>query len=99
MNNMVQMVALAAALSLPVAAHAGINDHGCQGCHKLDKKVFGPSFKEIAAKYKGDAEAPAKLLNSVKKGSTDKWGNNRAMPAQEVPDAELKEIIGWILSQ
>lgn len=95
---------LAALASLPATAYAEgaedlIMNNGCGGCHKLDKKIFGPGFKEIAAKYKGDAAAPDNLLNSIKKGSTGKWSNNRAMPPQEAPEAEVKQIIAWILSQ
>ena len=94
---------LAALASLPATSYANADDlivkNGCGGCHKLDKKIFGPGFKEIAAKYKGDAAAPDILLASIKKGSTGKWSNNRAMPPQEAPDADVKEIITWILAQ
>ena len=103
-TNLLKMAALAAALCvLPATSYANADDliakNGCGGCHKLDKRIFGPGFKEIAAKYKGDAAAPDHLLASVKKGSTGKWSNNRAMPAQEAPEAEVKQIITWILSQ
>ena len=96
--------AIATALvGLPTTALASVEDlitkNGCGGCHKQDKKIYGPGFKEIAAKYKGDAAAPDSLLASLQKGSTGKWSNNRAMPAQQAPEAELKELVNWILSQ
>lgn len=59
---------------------------GCTVCHAQDKKVLGPSFKEIAAKYKGDAAAPARLADHVRKGSKGIWGQ-----------ASLKAVIAWIL--
>jgi cytochrome c len=69
----------------------------CNGCHQVDMKVVGPGLKEIAAKYKSDKQAPAKLAMSVKKGSMGVWGEI-PMPPSEVPDEDLKRMIAWILS-
>ena len=48
--------------------------HACLACHTVDKKVVGPSYKDVAAKYRGDKAAETKLFESVKKGSSGKWG-------------------------
>ena len=72
---------------------------GCNKCHAMSKKVMGPSYKEIAAKYKGDAKAPALLAEHVRKGSKGVWGK-LAMPptpANKFNDADLNATIAWIL--
>jgi cytochrome c len=72
---------------------------GCNACHTVDKKVLGPSWREVAARYKGKADAPALLAARVRKGSKDVWGPV-PMPATEVAklnDADLKAVIAWVL--
>lgn len=72
---------------------------GCLACHSLDKKVLGPSYKDVAAKYKGDKGAEAKLVAKVKAGGSGVWGP-MPMPANspQVKDEDIKTIIQWILS-
>jgi len=72
---------------------------GCLACHSVDHKVLGPAYKDIAAKYKGDKTAEAKLIAKVKAGGSGVWGpmNMPAMAAQ-VKDADIKTIVQWILS-
>lgn len=70
----------------------------CMLCHAVDKKVMGPSFKEIAAKYAGDKEAVDKLAKKVQKGGGGVWGN-AVMPPNAVSDAEAKQLVTWILGQ
>lgn len=72
---------------------------GCLGCHAVDKKMTGPAYKDVAAKYKGDKKAEAALFDKVRSGGSGVWGKI-AMPAQtKASDAELKTIIRWVLSQ
>jgi len=69
----------------------------CTACHAVDKKVIGPAFKEVAAKYAGDKEAVDKLAKKVQKGGTGVWGT-AVMPANpQVSDAEAKQLVTWIL--
>jgi cytochrome c len=69
----------------------------CTACHAIDKKVIGPAFKDVAAKYAGDKEAADKLAKKVQKGGTGVWGT-AVMPANpQVSDAEAKELVTWIL--
>lgn len=72
---------------------------GCLSCHTVDKKLVGPSFKDVAAKYRGVAGAEAKLIKKVKFGGGGVWGKMR-MPANrgKMTDEEYKETVGWILS-
>ena len=70
----------------------------CLACHSVDKKVLGPSYKEVAAKYKGDPGAEAKLVKKVLEGGTGVWGKN-VMPANKnVSEAEAHSLVKWILS-
>lgn len=67
-------------------------------CHEVDKKVIGPSFKDVAAKYAKDPDAPARLTKKVLKGGTGVWGVAVMPPAQGVSDAEARQLVDWILS-
>jgi len=72
---------------------------GCLTCHAVDKKVIGPGFKEIAAKYKSDKGAEAKLAQKIKAGGTGTWGTI-PMPANaHVKDDDIKTLTRWILAQ
>jgi cytochrome c len=71
--------------------------YNCTACHTADKKLVGPSYKEVAAKYAGDAGAPAKLEQKVKNGGSGVWGAI-PMPPNSVPDADLKALVEWILA-
>ena len=80
------------------AATALLTKYNCQACHAVDKKLVGPSYKEVAAKYAGDSAAPAKLAQKIKSGGTGVWGAV-PMPPNAVPDADLKTLVAWILAQ
>ena len=71
---------------------------GCMICHTVDKKLVGPALKDIAAKYKDDAGAQAKLEEKVKKGSTGVWGPIAMPPNSNVSDANIKTLVSFILS-
>ena len=71
--------------------------HNCQACHAPDQKVLGPSYKEVAAKYAGDSGALVKLEKKVKSGGSGVWGAI-PMPPNNVPDADLKALVEWILA-
>lgn len=73
--------------------------HACFACHTVDKKMVGPAYKDVAAKYRGDNDAPAKLAEKVKKGSQGVWGNVPMPPNSAVPDADVNALVKWILSQ
>ena len=81
------------------ASEALAKKGSCIACHAADKKLVGPSYGEIAARYKGQAAAPAQLAERVRKGSKGVWGAV-PMPATDsarLNDAELKTLITWVL--
>ena len=84
-----------------VHAQAGedlLKKSGCTACHLNDKKVIGPSYVEVAAKYKGDAGAAAKLATKVKAGGSGVWGQVPMPPNPTVSDADIKTMITYILA-
>ena len=94
------------ALALTVTAsgawanpEAAMNKAGCMACHNKDKKLVGPSFKDIAAKYKGDKAAPAKLAEKVRKGGAGVWGPIPMPPhnPDKINDEDLKTSVDAIL--
>ena len=72
--------------------------NGCMACHAIDKKVVGPSYQEVAAKYRGDKTAEAKLIDKVKKGGVGVWGQVPMPPNTQVKDEDAKALVKWVLS-
>jgi len=72
---------------------------GCMACHAKDKKIVGPSFKDIAAKYKGQPDVVAKLSEKVRKGGSGVFGPvpMAPNPPDKISDADLKSAIELIL--
>ena len=71
----------------------------CMACHAVDKKVIGPAYKDVAAKYAGRPDAVAALAQKVMKGGSGVWGPV-PMPANpQVSEAEARQLVQWILSQ
>jgi len=98
------LLLLAAGMSPAVAQDdKGIKEllqaSGCMSCHALDEKLVGPSYKAIAAKYAGQADAVDELSQSVRNGSRGKWGRV-PMPAHGSLSApDLKALATWVLAQ
>ena len=98
------LVAIAAvttflAVSTPVMADMAMaTAKNCMACHAVEKKLVGPSYKDIATKYAGQADAVDKLANKVLKGGSGAWGPV-PMPANaQVNDADAKKLVAWILA-
>lgn len=72
--------------------------NGCMTCHQIDKKILGPGFKEVAAKYRGNAGAEAMLVKKVKEGGKGAWGDMVMPPNAHVKDADIAAIVKWTLS-
>ena len=94
------MIAAAALLAAGTANadQALAQKSGCMACHAVDKKVVGPAFKDVAAKYKGDAGAAAKLVDKVKKGGSGAWGQIPMPPNASVKDEDIKKLVSWVLA-
>jgi cytochrome c len=100
MKQAALFLALAAAAALPAYAQEELaKKHNCLACHAVDKKLVGPSYKDVAAKYRTDPAAEAKLVDKVKKGGQGVWGQIPMPPNSQVPDADVKALVKWILSQ
>ena len=74
---------------------------GCVSCHRIDQKLIGPSFKDIAIKYKSDRNALPYLLEKVRYGGEGVWGDMPMPPnsVEKISDADLKSVIEWVLQQ
>lgn len=95
---------LVAAGLVPIGAQAApvddaMNKAGCMACHTKDRKLVGPAFKEIAAKYKGQADVLPKLMDKVRKGGAGVYSPvpMAPNPPDKINDADLKAAIEMIL--
>ena len=92
------VLALAALSTVASASQQLAQKNQCMSCHQVERKVVGPAFKEVAKKYKGNADAEAHLIAVVKKGGKGVWGNIPKPPHPQVKDEDAKAIIAWVLS-
>jgi len=70
----------------------------CTSCHAVDKKLVGPAFKDVAAKYNNNKGAQAILEKKVRSGGGGVWGRMPMPPNPKVSDDEIKTIVQWVLS-
>ena len=107
MKSIVALLAAAAVAALAASAHAAdgkspgealAQQSGCLACHTVDKKLVGPSYKEIADRYRKDKGAEANLFKKVKEGGKGAWGDIPMTPNAHVKDQDIKTIVQWILS-
>ena len=89
---------LVAVASPALADEALAKKYACTACHAVDKKLVGPAYKDVAAKYKGDAKAAENLVVKVKKGGSGVWGPVPMPPNPNVPDADVAKLVKWVLS-
>ncbi|MBI3044188.1 MAG: c-type cytochrome [Betaproteobacteria bacterium] len=106
MKQVVIFFAAAAAATLAAGAHAAdpkaaealAKTSGCFACHTMDKKLVGPSYKDIANKYRKDKGAEANLVKKVKAGGKGAWGDVPMPPNAHVKDDDIRSIVKWVLS-
>ncbi|MEN3373383.1 c-type cytochrome [Dechloromonas sp. ZS-1] len=96
-------IAMMAAAGVVMAGQAQADEalakaKNCMSCHAVDKKLVGPAYKDVAAKYKGDGKAAATLAAKIKAGGKGVWGEI-PMPPNNVSDDEAKKLATWVLSQ
>jgi cytochrome c len=100
MKSLLTLIAVSAAV---VAAPAMANTElaqkkNCMACHSVDKKIIGPAFKEVAAKYAGQKDAADTLAGKILKGGSGSWGQV-PMPANpQVSEAEAKQLAAWVMT-
>ena len=76
-----------------------LNNNACLGCHAIDKKMVGPAFREVASKYKGDAQAQSKLAASIQKGSVGKWCQVPMPPMTSLNELQANALADFVLKQ
>ena len=99
MKKIASVFALVTVLAAPAFANADLaQKKSCLACHATDKKLVGPSYKEVAAKYEGQKDAAALLAEKIQKGGVGVWGQI-PMPANPQDSAaEAKTLAAWVLS-
>ena len=70
----------------------------CLACHNIDKKVVGPAYRDVAAKYRGDKTAASRLVAKVMEGGGGVWGVVKMPANPQVNEAEAKKLVAWVLS-
>lgn len=93
------LAALLAAAASPALASADLaQKKNCMACHAADKKLVGPSYKDVASKYANQKDAADKLAEKILKGGSGVWGQV-PMPANpQVSAAEAKQLASWVLT-
>ena len=99
--RVLMLLLLALAASAQANPEANLNKAGCMACHAKDKKILGPSFKDIAAKRKADKDAVVLLADKVRKGGKGVYGPIPMPPTgpDKIGDVELKAALEWVLTQ
>ena len=72
--------------------------YNCLACHQAGSKIVGPSYRDVAAKYRGQPGAAAAIADKIRKGGTGTWGDIPMPPKAEVTEPDMKKIVEWILS-
>ncbi len=103
-TGMLSLLTLAS-MAISAAAYAApdmqalADKSGCFSCHSVQNKIVGPAFADVAAKYKGDAEAPARLAQKVREGGKGVWGRIPMPPHPSLKEEEAQQLVAWVLSR
>ena len=95
-------VTLGVALSLPFLVSANeelAKKSNCLACHTVDKKILGPAYKDVAAKYENNPETVNMLVDKIKKGGSGTWGQMPMPPNPMISDEDAKTLVEWVLTQ
>ncbi|HSW04254.1 c-type cytochrome [Aquabacterium sp.] len=93
------ILALATVIAGPAFANADLaQKKNCMACHATDKKIVGPAYKEVAAKYAGQKDAVAKLAEKIQKGGSGVWGPVPMPPNAQVNADEAKQLATWVMT-
>lgn len=76
-----------------------LDKHACSGCHAVDRKMIGPAFREIAARYAGDAGAAAKVAGKIRSGGAGAWGDVPMPPNPTLSEADALALARWVLDR
>jgi cytochrome c len=95
------LITLAISLSVAAPAMADValaTSKNCMACHAMDKKLVGPSYKDVAAKYAGQKDAVDKLAAKIVKGGAGVWGPVPMPANSQVNDADAKKLAAWVMT-
>lgn len=102
MNRAILAIIPAGALAVPLytqASDAVAGKYACVACHAADRKLVGPSWKDVATKYADGSKPAAALATSIKAGGSGKWGSIPMPPQPTLPEADAKALAEWILTK
>lgn len=99
MKRTLLILALSAVVTMPaMATEAMARANNCMACHAIDRKMVGPSFRDISARYATDAGAAARMVTKIQRGGSGAWGPI-PMPANpRISDADARVLAAWSLS-
>lgn len=103
---MKKLIGLGLAAGCLLAAQAAVSEdamaiaqaNGCMACHQVENKIVGPSYKDVAAKYKDQEGAKEMLIGKVRAGGMGTWGPVPMPPQAAISDENLAAVVDWILS-
>ncbi|MDM0023385.1 c-type cytochrome [Variovorax saccharolyticus] len=99
MKKALSLVAASFVCAAPALADLALaTSKNCMSCHAVDRKVLGPSFKDIAAKYKDTKGAADMLATKIMKGGAGVWGPVPMPANNQVSEADAKKLAAWVLS-
>jgi cytochrome c len=99
MKRLLTFALLGLGLAAPAFADLALAmSKNCMSCHAVERKVLGPSFKDIAAKYKGNAGAVDMLATKIMKGGSGVWGPVPMPANNQVSEADAKKLAAWVLA-
>ena len=103
-NGVFALSALVSTAICAAGAHAApdmqalAEKSGCFSCHSVQNKIVGPAFVDVAAKYRGDADATARLAQKVRDGGKGVWGRIPMPPHPDLKEDEARKLVAWVLS-
>ena len=99
MKYIMLIMSLLVGINVHAAEMPAVGKDHCGGCHEVEKKLYAPSFREIAIKYRGDTGAVNKLTENVNRGGTIGWNSGVCMPVKGLgaSDREIKAMIEFIV--
>jgi len=97
-RSMITFALALSAIAPAMADQALASSKNCMACHTVEKKLVGPSFKDVANKYAGQSDAVNKLAGKIVKGGSGVWGPVPMPANSQVNEADAKKLAVWVLS-
>lgn len=91
-------LALLLATGTAIADEALARRAACTACHAVERRLLGPAFRQVSERYRGDAEAPARLAARIREGGSGTWGAVPMPPQPALRDEEVQALVAWILA-